>query len=80
MLTVVVAACGNGTKPPSVSDEAPTRTTTEIRQAQEAAKGSEVTVSGHLIAVHPSQTLSKIEGTPSEDETDTITWTRWTAK
>ena len=31
---------------------------------------------------HPSQTLSKVEGTPPEDETDTTpaTWTRWTAE
>jgi hypothetical protein len=30
---------------------------------------------------HPSQTLSKVEGAPPEDETDTTpaTWTRWTA-
>ena len=31
---------------------------------------------------HPSQTLSEVEDTPPEDETDTspATWTRWAAK
>ena len=61
---VIALACGNGAEPASPDDEAPALPTagvttlkdsdspgtSEIAQALEAAEGSEVTVSGHLIA------------------------------
>ena len=65
VLMAVVAACENGAEPTSLSDEVPTLApptvggttppesdppTTSIGQALEAAEGSEVTVSGYLIA------------------------------
>ena len=63
-LMVIALACGSGAEPASPDDEAPapltagvttlkdsdSPSTSEIAQALEAAEGSEVTVSGHLIA------------------------------
>ena len=63
-LMVIALACGNGAGPASPDDEAPapptagvttlkdsdSPSTSEIAQGLEAAEGSEVTVSGHLIA------------------------------
>ena len=62
-LMVIALACGNGAEPASPDDEAPapptagrttldsdSPSTSEIAQALEAGEGSEVTVSGHLIA------------------------------
>ena len=56
VLMAVVAACGDGAEPASLSDEVPTQAppavggTSPIGQALDAAEGSEVTVSGFFFA------------------------------
>jgi hypothetical protein len=67
-LMVIALACGNTAGPTSPNDEAPPTaggttptdssppSATEIGQALEAAEGSEVTVSGHLIADNDGNT------------------------